>query len=147
MALMRRTRSDADWNDWIEGRLDWPFRMWADLRDVMMDGEGIRLEEFQEDGQYVVRADIPGIDPDTDIEITTADGMLQIKAERRQEEKTETRRGYRSEVRYGSFLRRLPLPSGATDKDVKASYEGGVLEIRVPVGAGTAAKRIPIAHP
>lgn len=146
MALMRRTRSDVDWNDWFENRMDWPFRMWSDLRDVMLDGEGIRLEEFQEDGHYVVRADIPGIDPDKDVEITTSDGMLQIKAERRQEEKSETRRGFRSEVHYGSFLRRLPLPAGATEKDVKASYDDGVLEIRVPVGASSAAKRIPITH-
>lgn len=146
MALVHRTRSDVDWNDWLESRMDWPFRMFSDLRDVMADGNGIRLEEFQENGQYIVRADIPGIDPDKDVEITTVEGVLQIKAERRQEAQTETRRGYRSEVHYGSFVRRLPLPAGATEKDVKATYDGGVLEIRVPIGATAAAKRIPIAH-
>lgn len=52
-------------------------------------GDLIRVEEYREDGTLVVRADLPGIDPDKDVELTVADGMLHIQAERRQEEKRE----------------------------------------------------------
>ena len=49
---------------------------------------------------------MPGIDPDKDVEITVSDHMLQVKAERRQETKTEDKKGYRSEFRYGSLVAR-----------------------------------------
>jgi HSP20 family protein len=81
----------------------------------------------------VIRAELPGIDPDKDVEITIDDGMLHIHAERRQEEKVEEKDLYRSELRYGAFTRTLPLPAGAGEKDVDATYTAGILEIRVPV--------------
>ncbi|MGN6403667.1 Hsp20/alpha crystallin family protein, partial [Sinomonas sp.] len=52
----------------------------------------------------------------------------------RQERKEEKEKGsYRSEFRYGSFSRTLPLPEGVTDQDIQATYRDGVLEVRVPV--------------
>jgi HSP20 family protein len=60
-----------------------PFARWPDM-DAM-----IRGEEFHDDGTLVVRADLPGIDPAKDVELTVADGMLRIEAERREEEKKE----------------------------------------------------------
>jgi HSP20 family molecular chaperone IbpA len=56
--------------------------------EVWPRGEGlIRIEEFREDGALVIRADLPGIDPDQDVELTVSGGMLHIQAERREEEK------------------------------------------------------------
>jgi HSP20 family protein len=89
----------------------------------------IRVEDFVEDGNYVLRAELPGIDPDKDVDITVEDGVLTIKAERREETKAE----HRSEFHYGSFARRVPLPTGADEDDVQAGYDKGVLEIRVPI--------------
>jgi HSP20 family protein len=80
-----------------------------------------------------VRAELAGIDPDKDVAITVKDGLLQIKAERRVEEETEDKGYTRHELRYGSFSRSLPLPDGATESDIKATYKDGILEIRVPV--------------
>ncbi|MGB8380230.1 MAG: Hsp20/alpha crystallin family protein [Dermatophilaceae bacterium] len=64
------------------------------------------------------------------------EGMLTIKGERSEEQKEEGKKSfYRSEFRYGMFERTVPLPAGVTEKDVTASYQDGVLEVRVPMPA------------
>ena len=93
----------------------------------------LRVEEEIKDNVHVIRAEIPGIDPDKDVDISVSDGMLHIKAERRSESKEENEGRVRSEFRYGSFSRTLPLPKGASESDVKASYKDGILEVTVPV--------------
>jgi HSP20 family protein len=108
-------------------------------------GELIRVEEYREDGTLVVRADLPGIDPDKDVELTVSDGMLHIEAERREEEKQEGKGYLRQEVRYGSFSRSLPLPEGMTEADIIATYKDGVLEIRIPEPKHEPAKRVAIS--
>ena len=95
--------------------------------------EGIRVDEYRENGHLVIRAELPGIDPAKDVDVTVSDGALHIKAERREEQHAEET-GYRHrELRYGSFTRTLPLPDGATTTDVKATYTNGILEIRLPL--------------
>jgi len=103
-----------------------PFARWPDVDGL------IRVEEFHDDGTLVVRADLPGIDPEKDVELTVADGMLRIEAERREEEKKEDEGYLRQELRYGSLARTLPLPEGVTESDIKATYKAGILEIRIP---------------
>jgi len=104
----------------------------------------IPVEEFDEDGSLVIRAELPGIDPDKDVDLTVSDGMLLIKAERRESERTEDKGYVRREMRYGSFARTLPLPDGADESDVSASYKDGILEVRVPVATPEPGKKIPI---
>jgi HSP20 family protein len=84
-------------------------------------GDLIRVEEYRQDGSLVIRADLPGIDPDTDVELTVSGGMLHIKAERREEERREEKGYVRQEVRYGSLSRSLPLPGGVTGADITAT--------------------------
>ncbi|HEY1319766.1 MAG TPA: Hsp20/alpha crystallin family protein, partial [Streptosporangiaceae bacterium] len=93
----------------------------------------------------IVRADLPGINPDKDVELTISHGMLHIEAERREEEKREEKGFLRREVRYGSFSRSLPLPEGVTEADIAASYKDGILEIRIPEPAREQAKKIAIS--
>lgn len=141
MALMKRTRSELDMPDWFPARrlLDWP-TAWRDLME-----DTLRVEEYQDGHELVIRAEMPGIDPDEDVEITVSDHMLHITAERREEKKTEDHTGYRSEFRYGSFSRSVSLPTGATDDDVKATYNDGILEVRVPIDTAEAkARKIPV---
>lgn len=110
-------------------------------------GEDLRVEEFRDNGTLVVRCEMPGIDPDEDVEITVRDQMLRIQAERKQESELETSTGYRSEFRYGSYGRVMPLPPGAKEEDVKASYKDGILEIRVPIDVRrTEGAKIPVKH-
>jgi HSP20 family protein len=109
------------------------------------DIDVLRVEDFTEGSEAVVRVEMPGIDPDKDVEISVRDHTLRLRAERRQETKTEEKGAYRSEFRYGSFTRTVPLPAGATEKDVKATYKDGVLEVRVPIDREAAeATKIPI---
>src|SRR5215469_1049116 len=116
-----------------------PFPHWHDVDDL------IRVEEFRDDGTLVVRADLPGIDPDQDVELTVADGMLQIHAERREEDKKEDKGYLHKELRYGSMSRTLPLPEGVAESDITATYKAGILEIRVPEPKKAEATKIPIS--
>lgn len=92
-----------------------------------------RVEEYRDGNTVVIRADLPGIDPDQDVELTVADDVLHLEAERRERTEHKDKGSYRSEFRYGSFSRALPLPPGCRDEDISASYRDGVLEVRVPV--------------
>jgi HSP20 family protein len=141
--LEKRETSPAprDWlTRWFE---DWPFGRWPELwRGRLMEGvEPMRVEEFREGNTLVVKAEMPGLDPDKDVEISVTDNTLHIRAERRQETKVEEKGGYRSEFHYGSFARSVPLPAGATEEDVKATYKDGILEVRIPVDQGKAEAR------
>ena len=95
----------------------------------------IRVEEFMRDGTFIVRAELPGIDPDKNVEVTVADGLLTIRADR--EERTEEE--HRSEFYYGSFVRTLSLPQGVDQGSVEAEYKDGILEVRVAMPEPAAA--------
>jgi HSP20 family protein len=95
-------------------------------------GQLVRVEDFVDQRQYVVRAELPGIDPEKDVDITVEDGILTITAERRGEKKESGRSGFR----YGSFSRSVRLPAAADQEDVTASYRDGILEVRTPLKEG-----------
>jgi HSP20 family molecular chaperone IbpA len=121
--LHRRTAMPAI-VDWFE---DFPFGP----RSMFGSGEhAIRVEEYQDNGTYTVKAELPGIDPDKDVEITVDHGILTLHAERT-EEKREAKR---SEFLYGSFTRSIQLPEGVKEDDIKASYAHGVLTVTAPTG-------------
>ncbi len=103
----------------------------------------IRVDEFQDNGSYVIRAELPGIDPDKDVELSLSDDMLHITATRREEDASENKGYMRQEIRCGSFHRTIPLPAGVAETDVTASYEDGILEVRIP--RPKPAKKIPVA--
>ncbi|MFH8387552.1 Hsp20/alpha crystallin family protein [Kitasatospora sp. NPDC018058] len=90
----------------------------------------IRVEESEEDGAYVVKAELPGIDPDKDVKITFEGGVLTVHAERSKEKKEKQR----SEFRYGSFSRRIRLPEDVKEQEITASYDKGVLTVKAPIG-------------
>ena len=81
------------------------------------------------DNRYVIRAELPGLDPERDIEVTVEGRSLTIHAERRQEDSGPNR----SEFRYGSLTRLVRLPAKVDATDVTARYERGVLEVSVPL--------------
>ncbi|WP_260615802.1 Hsp20/alpha crystallin family protein [Microbispora sp. KK1-11] len=109
-----------------------------------MAGPQIRFEDYIKDGRYVLRAELPGIDPEKDVEITVSNGILTIRAERRQEE----REGQRTEFRYGTFVRSIVLPPNADESDVRATYDKGILEVSVRLaGKEERVKRIPVERP
>jgi HSP20 family protein len=75
----------------------------------------------------MIHAELPGIDPAKDVDITAADGRLTIKAERGEKKEAKGR----SEFSYGSFVRSVTLPAGADDYDIRAGYDKGILTVSV----------------
>jgi HSP20 family protein len=112
------------------------------LRPVF-DNRLLRLEDEMKDGRYEVRAEIPGIDPATDVDVSVRDGLLTIRAER-----TDKKEGNgRSEFSYGSFERTITLPGGADEDDIKATYDKGILTVSVGVNrAEPQPKRITVQN-
>ena len=102
----------------------------------------IKVDEYQEGERRIVRADLPGVDPDKDISVTVYDGLLRLHGERRAEEHDR----YRTEIRYGSFERVLPLPAGTKPEDVTAEYSNGVLTVSLPAPAPAEPKESPVTH-
>jgi len=88
-----------------------------------------RIEETIRDNRYMIRAELPGLDPDNDIEVTVDGRILTIRAERRRQDTGP----YRSEFRYGSLARAVRLPARVDAADISARYDKGVLEVSVPV--------------
>ncbi|MDR5684368.1 MAG: Hsp20/alpha crystallin family protein [Armatimonadota bacterium] len=89
------------------------------------------VEMYETDSEVVVRAELPGIDP-KDVDVTVAEGSLVIKAEAKAEQEERGRAYLRREFRYGAFLRSLPLPAEVKGDEARATYKGGILEVRVP---------------
>ncbi len=100
----------------------------------LFDRSWMRVEEYEDEGTLVVRAELPGIDPEKDVEISVVDDVLTIRAERQEESEHKEKDSYRSEFRYGSFFREIALPAGSRESEVRATYRDGVLEVRVPMG-------------
>jgi len=114
--------------EWFEG--SWPF------------GEHnlVRIEESVEEGRYLVRAELPGFDPEKNIHVTADGGLLTISAER----EAETNEKGRSEFRYGLFARTVSLPAGTDASKITATYTDGILEVTVPFEEHKAGKPVEI---
>jgi HSP20 family protein len=104
------------------------------------------VEVFTRGDDLVVRAELPGIDPEKDVDISLQDDVLTIRGERRQEEQEKGDHYFRSETHYGSFERQLVIPEGTKVEDISASYKDGILEVVVPKAAEeTKARKIPVS--
>ena len=91
-----------------------------------------KVEAFMKEGQFVVRADLPGLKKE-DVKIEVTEAGLTLEGERKME-KEEKREGYFfAERSYGNFFRRIPLPEGAKFEAASAVFKDGVLEVSIPV--------------
>jgi len=105
--------------------IDWFEEPFLTLRPYL--AQSIKVEEYVEGDHYLIRAELAGIDPEKDVQITVGSGYLTIHAER--SDKIEGK--HRSEFRYGSFSRTLTLPVNADEDAVTASYRDGILTVSV----------------
>ena len=119
---------------------------WFEPSQLMLHpfaGPSIRTEDYVDNGRYVVRAEVPGINPDQDAEVTVAKGILTIHAERHEEHDIARH----SEFRYGSFSRHVALPATADESDITASYDKGIIEVSIGLRArddDQGERRVPI---
>ena len=133
--VRRRSNPVAEVLSWLDN--DTPFVFRTDGTPL------VRIEDFVEDGTYVLRAEVPGIDPEKDLEVSVAGDTVTIRGERREEEQDKRHH----EIHYGEFVRTVRLPQGSRTDDVKAAYDDGVLEVRVPVDPeGDGTHTVPIAR-
>ena len=95
------------------------------------------------DGNVVVRADVPGLDP-KDIEVSVLGNVLMIKGERKEEQEVKKENYFRREVSYGAFERHITLPEGAQTDKIKATFKNGVVEVTMPIAKEAGAKKIPL---
>jgi len=89
-------------------------------------------EVSERDGNYIVRAELPGMKPE-DVKVEITDDALVLEGERKEERQENQGDIRRTELHYGHFYRSIPLPEGANAEQAQARFENGVLEITIPV--------------
>lgn len=104
-----------------------------------------RVDVREEDGRYVILADVAGVDP-KDIDISMDKNVLTIKGERKLETLGEGAKAMRTERRHGAFKRSFTLPETANAEAITATGKHGVLEISIPKKAEAAPRKIEITH-
>jgi len=128
MAKLPRPQAPARFHALFPDLADWLESPWSGPPPFLI-GQVFRVEEAIRDDSYVIRAELPGLDPENDIEVTVDGRILTIRAERRQQGNGP----HRSEFRYGSLTRTIRLPARVDAADVSARYDKGILEVSVPV--------------
>lgn len=115
--LVRRTFGDFG-SSLLQGRAE----AWVPPMDVRVEDDKLR-----------VRLELPGIDPDADVEIDVTNGVLNVAGERKQEQTSEGEGWHRREMRYGRFERHLALPDGIDPSSLQATYDAGILDVTIPL--------------
>jgi len=99
----------------------------------------------EENGAYVLHADVPGVDP-KDIELAMGNGVLTLRGERKSQT-TDDKDNYRRVERVtGRFYRRFLLPDSADAENISAQSLNGVLEVRIPKQAKVLPRRIAVSN-
>lgn len=112
----------------FDDRLLRPRRLWL----VPSWSEGLALDVYREDGNLVIKAEVPGATAEG-LDVTVKDHVLTIAGETKAEEEVEEENYIRRERRYGSFRRSLALPAEADGNEAEAAFEDGVLTVTIPV--------------
>jgi HSP20 family protein len=89
------------------------------------------VEMFETNGEIVVRAELPNIDPNQ-VDITVTNDAITLRGQTKTEEEHKGRNYFRRELRTGTFVRTLPLLTEVNSGDAKATYRDGVLEVKIP---------------
>lgn len=107
---------------------------WVPAMDLVESGE-----------EYVLRADLPGMERD-DVELELKDNVLTVSGRREAEHEDSQEGFHRVERAFGSFSRSLELPAGIDPDALKAEFDRGVLEVRIPKPPQEQPRRIAIAQ-
>jgi len=101
------------------------------------------MDLVETDDHFVLKADLPGLGDD-DVNIEIQDGTLTISGERKSETEKREKGWYRVERSFGRFSRSLSLPEGVDADRIEASFDKGVLEVRIPKPEERKPRRIEI---
>ncbi len=116
------------WSPFSDLEREWRF----EFPRLFPDGFDFRpsLDIVKEEGEFVVTAELPGIDPEK-VEVSLDGNFLMIKGEKSEEKEISEDDRYLHERRYGKFQRRIPMPEGVSADKIVASYDKGVLSVHV----------------
>lgn len=106
--------------------------VWRPTVDTLKTGDG-----------YIVRFDLPGVDPES-VDIAVEDNVLTVKGERVKKFEPTVVDEWHTEANYGKFARKFELPKGVNSDEIRAAYQFGVLELRIPLVVKPAARKIPV---
>jgi HSP20 family protein len=106
-------------------------------------GNSLALDVVEQDDKFVVKASVPGINPE-DIEVTLNEGVLTIKGETKGDHEVKEENYHLRERHYGSFLRRVALPTNIDADKVEATNENGVLTLTLPKAEEVKPRRIEV---
>jgi HSP20 family protein len=116
-----------------------PFAELGELRrifdETFRDGERAwmpAIDVVRDDGNLLVRADIPGIKPE-EIKVEVENDILTVSGEREEKKEEKDKQYLRRERRYGSFSRSMALPPGVEAKKIKANTHDGIVEVTIPL--------------
>lgn len=101
------------------------------------------LEAFHTKDDFVIRVEVPGVRPE-DVDVSVTDKVLVIRGERHFEDEVEQDAFLRRERSYGRFERQVLLPEGTEVDAIKASFDLGLLEVRVPHPKAKEPTRVPV---
>ena len=102
------------------------------------------MDVVETEDRYVLRADLPGMS-ESDVNIELDDNVLTISGERKSEHEHRGEGYYRVERASGSFSRSLTLPEGVDADSIQASFDSGVLEVRIPKPEQPKPRKVPIS--
>ena len=102
------------------------------------------MDLVETEDHFVLKADLPGLDADA-VNIEVEDNVLTVSGERKIEHETQREGFYRVERQSGAFRRSLTLPDGVSLDDIAASFDKGVLEIRIPKPEERKPRKVSIA--
>ncbi len=101
------------------------------------------VEAFMKDGKFMVRVELPGIDP-KDVDLSVVGDHLIIKGTRKAHKEVREEDYLTKEIYYGSFERTITLPEGVVTDKIHASYRNGILEISMPCEGAKVPRKIEI---
>lgn len=122
---------------------DEPFFSTPSLWSQRGENFPVPLDLIEEEGEYVVKASMPGVNPE-DVEITLTDNVLTIKGETKSESESKEANYHVRERHYGSFMRQIALPMPVKAEEVEATNENGVLMLRLPKSEAVKPKKIAV---
>ena len=113
----------------LRTRLDQMFGELADARERIWTPA---IDVVRDNGNLVIRADVPGIKPQ-EVKVAVEDDILTVSGEHEERKEEKDKDYLRRERRYGSFSRSMALPAGVDPKRIKATTHDGVVEVTIPL--------------
>ena len=120
----------------LQSEMNRLFNTFFDSPSTGGGGNGVRrwipaMDLVETEDHFVLKADLPGMN-EGDVNIEVEDNVLTVSGERKSEHEDKREGYYRVERSFGSFRRTLTLPEGVDPEAVNATFDKGVLEVRIP---------------